>query len=338
LIRCAVVAVAAAAALAACSSNSTHAAVPARRAPTPTVSASPTPSQTAGPKGRFGFPLATAGIHVDPAVLRLGRAEHVDVLGELRGTELRVLKVLRGHPVHIAVRLDDRALVPEIGVGGDTGVNESVVIDVEPGAPAGTRATLHDWLPFVLAHELDHVVRFQDGPGIIGTVLDNFVSEGVADAFAAATFPQLPPSPTDTGLTPAQLHHYWQLAQDIIYQFPSRRMHEQWMFGGGGFPHNTGYAIGYALVRSMRAHHPHVSWAALTRMDGETLLEMSRFNPSRVAAGASGGARVLPTNDRGRCARTLKASSRRCLERLLVGRNALFRPGALGCRRTLHRG
>jgi len=229
--------------------------------------------------GRFGYPLAAASIDVDPAVLRLGRSERVDVVGELRSTERRVMKVLRGHPVHIRVRLDDRALVPEVGVGGDTGVNESVVIDVEPGAPVGTYATLHDWLPFVLAHELDHVVRFQDGPGIVGTVLDDFASEGLADAFAASMFPKLPPSPTDTGLTPAQLHHYWQLAQDIIYQFPSRRMHEHWMFGGGGFPYNTGYAIGFALVRSVRAHHPHLSWATLTRMAGGTLLEMSHFRP-----------------------------------------------------------
>lgn len=216
---------------------------------------------------------------MDPTLLRLSRSLHVDIVGELRRTERHVLKVLRGQPVNIRVRMDDRALVPELGVGGDTGADTSVVIDVEPGAPVGTVATLRDWLPFVLAHELNHVVRFQDGPGIVGAMLDDFVSEGLADAFASAMFPGLPPSPTDTGLTAAQMHSYWQRAQDILYQLPSRRMHDQWLFGGGGFPYNTGYALGTALIRSLRAHHPRMSWATLTRLDSQTLLDSSHFRP-----------------------------------------------------------
>ena len=39
------------------------------------------------------------------------------------------------------------------------------------------------------------------------------------------------------------------------------------------FPDNTGYAIGSALIRAVRAHHPRLSWAALTRMATQELLD-----------------------------------------------------------------
>ena len=270
-----------------CASTSTTAGRP-RHAPTSSPSASASPSSAADPHaahrrlGRFGLPLLRAGLHIDPALLQLARTMHVDLRTELGSTEQRVLGALHGQPVHIVVRIDDRVLVPEWGVGGDTGVDTSVVIDVEPGAPVGTFATLHDYLPYVLAHELDHVVRFQDGPGIgVGTLLDDFVSEGLAESFAAATFPRLPPSPTETGLTRAQLRYYWSRAQGdgLLYMYPPRQMHERWMFGGGGFPHNTGYAIGTAMIHSLRERHPHLSWATLTRMDTQSLLDLSRFRP-----------------------------------------------------------
>jgi uncharacterized protein YjaZ len=216
---------------------------------------------------------------VDAAVVRLGRSVHVDVRAELQRTERRVDRVLRGRPVRISVHLDDRYLVQETGVGGAARLDTSVVIDVEPGAPVGTRATLAVWLPFVLAHELDHAVRFDDGPGLIGRMLDYFVSEGLADSFAADMFPSAPVSPTDSGLTREQLHRYWHRAQDILYEIPPRDLHDLWLFGSRHFPSNAGYAIGTALIQAVRAHHPHLSWANLTRMASQTVLDISHFRP-----------------------------------------------------------
>lgn len=229
--------------------------------------------------GQFGLPIPRPGLHVDPAVLRLGRSVGVDVRAELLQTERRVDRVLRGKPVHIQVRVDDRYLVYETGVGGATRPDTKVVLNVQPNAPVGTYETLKTWLPFVLAHELDHAVRFQDGPGLVGRMLDYFVSEGLADSFAAAMFPNAPSSPTDIGLTRAQLHRYWAQAQDILYQEPPRKLHDQWLFGGHHFPSNTGYAIGTALIHALRLHHPKLTWATLTRMASQTVLDLSHFRP-----------------------------------------------------------
>lgn len=229
--------------------------------------------------GPYGFPAPRPGLHLDPALLRLGRSVHLDVGAELTQTERRVLRVLHGHPVDIHVRVDDTYLVPETGVGGVTRADTSIVIDVQPHAPVGTLSTLHDWLPFVLAHELDHAVRFEYGPGIVGRMLDYIVTEGLADSFASAMFPNLPPSPTDTTLNRQQLRHYWHNAQQILYEIPPRQLHDEWLFGNRQFPDNTGYAMGTALIHSVRLHHPHMSWAALTRLDSQTLLDISHFRP-----------------------------------------------------------
>jgi hypothetical protein len=276
----AAVVVAAALAGGGCSTHR-HADASARRPATTTPAATPSaePSASAAPLDQFGLPIPTPGLHVEPAVLRLGRSIGIDVRAELLQTERRVDRILRGKPVQIHVRLDDRYLVYETGVGGVTRPDTLVVLNVEPNAPVGTIATLKVWLPFVLAHELNHAVRFQDGPGLIGRMLDYFVSEGLADSFAAAMFPNAPFSPTDTGLSPQQLHHYWRQAQDILYQEPPRNLHDQWLFGGRHFPSNTGYAIGTALIHALRAHHPRLSWATLTRMASQTVLDMSHFRP-----------------------------------------------------------
>ena len=266
----------------ACTSSKSGVAADRSRTPSPSASSSPSATPSPSPSvelGQFGLPIPRPGLHVQPAVLRLGRSLGVDVRGELLRTERRVDRILRGKPVQIHVRIDDRYLVYETGVGGATRADTMVILNIEPGAPVGTLATLRVWLPFVLAHELNHAVRFQDGPGLVGRMLDYFVSEGLADSFAAAMFPDVPVSPTDTGLTSEQLRRYWRQAQDILYQEPPRRLHDQWLFGGHHFPSNTGYAIGTALISSLRAHHPRLSWAVLTRMASQTVLDISHFRP-----------------------------------------------------------
>lgn len=202
----------------------------------------------------------------------------VDVARELTATERRVLGVLRGRPVRVRVRIG-YDVVRETGIGGATQLNTSIDLSVSPEPPVGTRTSPRVWLPFVLAHELDHAVRSQDGPGLAPRMIDYFVREGVAEDFAAAMFPSAPPVPTLQGLTPKEIRHYWRRAQGILYSNPDQLERDEWLFGGGGFPRNTVYAIGSALIRSFRAHHPNVSWAKLTRLDSETIVEESHFRP-----------------------------------------------------------
>jgi len=96
--------------------------------------------------------------------------------------------------------------------------------------------------------------------------------------------PPSTPSPTTSGppgptLTPKQLRRYWHNAQEILYEMPPKQLHDEWMFGSRRFPDNTGYAMGTALIHSLRTHHPHMSWAALTRLDSQSILDLSDFRP-----------------------------------------------------------
>ena len=212
-------------------------------------------------------------------MVRLGRSVHVDVVRELTSTERRVLQVLHARPVRIRVRIDRENVVQPIGVGGETHLNTSVDIGVDPDALVGPDSMLRLWLPFVLAHELSHSVRDEGGPGLTPRMLDYFVDEGVAEAFSAAMFPTAPTAPELMGLTQGQLRSYWHRARGILYSNPDQRMRNDWLFRGDNFPRHTVYAIGTALIRSFRGRHPPMSWAKLTRLDSETILEMSHFHP-----------------------------------------------------------
>jgi uncharacterized protein YjaZ len=94
--------------------------------------------------------------------------------------------------------------------------------------------------------------------------------------FDGAAFPGLP-DPWDNAISPGQECALWNKAQSS--QLGSPFDYDQWMFGGDGVPHWTGFTIGYHLVRDYLTRHPGTSWAALNSATATTILLGSHYQP-----------------------------------------------------------
>jgi uncharacterized protein YjaZ len=137
--------------------------------------------------------------------------------------------------------------------------------------------SLRVWLPREIAHELDHTARIQVGPGYGSTLLDELVTEGMADAFSLQSSFETPRIPWDHALTKAQERTVWARARRHLGQNVD---HAEWFFGSGDLPRWTGYTIGFDIVSSYLRMHPGTTAADLVTMDAETILRRSGFVPS----------------------------------------------------------
>jgi hypothetical protein len=215
---------------------------------------------------------------VDPTVQQWGRTVGVDIVRETHAVESRVDRILHSHPVAITIGRGTNFVIPQIGLGGQTNPHTgAVAIEVAAASPLPRRDVLTVQLQRTLAHELNHAARITVGPGYGLTLLDAIVSEGLADTFATSLYPTSL-APWDHALKPEQIHRYWRLAQQHFYEFLPRKPYIHWMFGGGGFPHWTGYTLGAMLVAAAHLHHQ-APWAQFTRETADEILVESHFNP-----------------------------------------------------------
>ena len=129
-------------------------------------------------------------------------------------------------------------------------------------------------LPWVLVHELDHSERIKAGPGYGDTLLQMFVTEGMAVAFSHQVYPTHPPH---RNVTRAQEHRLWQLAKPHLNVVMGDRGYRRWL--GAGRMHGAGYTIGYDLVTSYLRNHPGTKPSDLVLMDANQILNDSHFSP-----------------------------------------------------------
>jgi len=215
-------------------------------------------------------------IVIAETVQRWGRDVGVNVLRETRRVQSRVDRLLHSKPVPITISVGP--VVGQTGVGGVTdGGTGAVSISVATTSPLPRHAVLAIQLRRTLAHELDHAARDTAGPGYGSTLLDSIVSEGLADNFATSLYPNSL-APWTHSLTLRQEHRFWKRATQHLYEVLSRpNPYNHWMFGGGAFPHWTGYTLGDDLVAAAHHRHPR-SWAWFTRQSSDDILKLSHFS------------------------------------------------------------
>jgi hypothetical protein len=220
--------------------------------------------------GRFTVTL-TAGA--------IGAAEAVGVsLPPLVARALNHINaLLPGPPTDITIgRLGASQVIPQTGTFGSTNpVTGLITIGFGPTSQVSPARTLRFWLPRSLSHEVDHSVRIIAGPGAGVSLLQLTITEGISSVFDLAAFPG-PPSPSDRAISRSQECALWKRAQPLLADFG---LYDQWMFGGGGVPHWTGFTIGYDIVSGYMRHHPHTTWAAVTAASADTILAGSHYQP-----------------------------------------------------------
>lgn len=189
----------------------------------------------------------------------------------------RINALLPGPKTAIFIEYDAASnVIPQTGTNGFTNPQTGhITIGFGPGSQTNYQTTLSFWLPRTLSHEINHSVRILAGPGFGTSLLEDTITEGISSVFDEAAFPG-PPNPWDNALKASQECTMWKQAKPLL---GDSGLYAQWMFGGGGVPHWTAFAIGYHIVRDYLHHHPHTSWAALTSTSASAILAGSHYQP-----------------------------------------------------------
>jgi uncharacterized protein YjaZ len=210
--------------------------------------------------------------------IRFAQRADVALVALVRRTLERVTALLP----RIRTRIDvvmRRGTGPPDGIGGYTEWSTGHVHIYLHDAAHDPASGLTVWLPFTLAHELDHAARVLSGPGIDDDLLDWFVAEGMADRFAGEAFPSTPPSEGDHALTAPETARLWARARPLL-RSPQRIVRlRRWFYGDPRIHRYAGYTIGYDIVSGYLDRHPGISAADLVTVDAGRILRGSGFNP-----------------------------------------------------------
>ena len=217
-------------------------------------------------------------VTVSANVIGLARNEGIEVTAVVSKALEHVGALLPGPPTSIGIAVGSEGINPQIGVGASTDTRSGdISIMLAPRSQIPMARVLRVWLPQALSHEIDHSVRVRGGPGLGTTLLDFFVSEGMADAFDAQAWPNLR-LPWDHALTVEQEHLLWARAVPLL-NTSDPTAYRPWIFGAPGIPEWAGFAIGFHIVRSYLVRHPAASPAGIVHTPAPTVLAGSGYSP-----------------------------------------------------------
>jgi uncharacterized protein YjaZ len=184
-------------------------------------------------------------VHLLDASNRL--QQHRDQLLEIgQQTVARVQEMMPIEQVNVVLCFNPLGVSAETGIGGFAPSNDTVFIYLNPNASSFAESLEHQF-PAAIAHELHHAMRWND-PGYGQTLIEAFVSEGLAQAF------ELPFLGNESAVLsqlkePQRLNELMELARLEYHRDLS--IYHEW-FGGynaRNIPRNAGYAIGFEIAK-----------------------------------------------------------------------------------------
>ena len=158
-----------------------------------------------------------------------------------------VKKSLPIDDVDIVIYENPSATIKEAGgIGGFSPNSHTVFVSLDTSHPDFDNSLAHE-LPFALAHELHHTIRWQK-PVEGDMLLEALVFEGLAEHFAMEATGRTKPSPWACALTPEQKKIFFKKAMEE-WEKPTYD-NALWFFGSNPevVPRWAGYTLGYDLV------------------------------------------------------------------------------------------
>lgn len=165
-------------------------------------------------------------------------------------------------------------IIPSLGIGGRAVSPTEVRYYFDP-THLRVVESLRLWKDRQIAHEMNHVARMQANKRG-NTLLDAFLSEGLATYYEehwGGTYQQ---TPWGHVLPQEKLNKIWRLAQLAL--FSRTYNYREWFFGQNGtYPVWTGYTLGTAIVDQYMVKHPRMSMSRLVQMQSTEILKQSGF-------------------------------------------------------------
>jgi hypothetical protein len=231
------------------------------------ASTGPEPTNTSSPSGYRYAP------QISNEVVRAARREGVDIEALIITTMEKVHGALPGPIPEVDVTAHDGS-PPTGAVGGFSNpYGGDISIKVYPDGD-NVRKTLRVWVPPTVAHEMHHSSRILAGPGYGSTLLEAFVTEGLAQHFAEEMFPTTPKPPWYRELSLKQERALWKRAKRRLHD--TSYDHDVWFHGAGQIPPDAGYSIGYNLVELFLSRQ-HATAAEEVLTSAERIYQISDY-------------------------------------------------------------
>lgn len=154
------------------------------------------------------------------------------------------------------------------GIGGSSPCANVIFVPLNPGNPGFLLGLKKDF-PYVLAHEINHAIRFRT-PIPKQTLFEAMISEGLADHFAIEVTKRKRPQLWSNALTNKQKKFFFEKASK---EWDNETLHHySWFYGSKTkkIPRWTAYTLGYDIVDSYLRKYPELSASKLISTSAST--------------------------------------------------------------------
>ncbi len=182
-----------------------------------------------------------------------------------KSVEFSIQKLLPIEDIDVVFYDNPEGTLKESGIGGYTPCANVIFFSLDPKNP-NFKQGLKDELPFQLAHEINHAIRFRT-PIVKETLFEAMISEGLADHFAMEITGRSTPPAWSTALTNRQKEELLKKAT-TEWNLPTYD-HNAWFYGSEikKIPRWTAYTLGYDLVSSYLQKNPKIKASKIISAD-----------------------------------------------------------------------